>query len=250
LLKDKFIVLAIISIVSMLTSHCNFRSQVDIIDSMDPDIVIINIEHGDRAFIGDLLLKIDSCQPQIIAIDSWFIDEQNHAKDSVLEKALLSIENDILGYGFDFDNRKIVNSHQKFRNLVKYEGHTILHMIGQFSSNFIPQITIDNVVNTNIALRILEMWQPGYKSPYKIDELVPIHFTLTLDQIRHINGSEFIPKKHASTVSGKIVLLGYIGPSDEDKHFTPIRNVLPYEEGKPDTYGVVILANQIRTLLE
>jgi hypothetical protein len=44
-------------------------------------------------------------------------------------------------------------------------------------------------------------------------------------------------------------LLGYIGPSNEDKHFTPIRLAEKFPENEPDTYGIIIIANEIRTLL-
>ncbi len=44
--------------------------------------------------------------------------------------------------------------------------------------------------------------------------------------------------------------MGYLGPSNEDKHFTPLRSLGRYDADEPDTYGLVIIANEIRTILE
>ena len=70
--KFLFIVVGILIVVGsfFLILFQKFKSdikkdyeQVLLSDTIDPDIVLINLEEGDRSFIGKLLLKIDSCNP-------------------------------------------------------------------------------------------------------------------------------------------------------------------------------------------
>jgi len=53
-------------------------------------------------------------------------------------------------------------------------------------------------------------------------------------------------------IKDKIVLLGYLGPTDEDKKHTPMKMEslsITNTEWEKDTYGVVILANIVRMVL-
>ena len=46
--------------------------SVNLASTQDPDIVLVNIENGDREFIGKVLLKIDSLNPLLTGIDVYF----------------------------------------------------------------------------------------------------------------------------------------------------------------------------------
>ena len=128
--KFLFIVVGILIVVGsfFLILFQKFKSdikkdyeQVLLSDTIDPDIVLINLEEGDRSFIGKLLLKIDSCNPILIGIDGWFVGEKDEIHDSVLTKALKIVQNDILGYMIDSSGipRK---SDFRFGSLVKVQG--------------------------------------------------------------------------------------------------------------------------------
>ncbi|HLG40855.1 MAG TPA: hypothetical protein VI461_14345, partial [Chitinophagaceae bacterium] len=78
----------------------------------------------------------------------------------------------------------------------------------------------------------------------------PIKFTRTLEEFIHFNGLDLKTKNLCEYLRDKVVFLGYLGPSNEDKHFTPIRLVKKYADNQPDTYGLVMIANEIRTILE
>ena len=49
-------------------------------------------------------------------------------------------------------------------------------------------------------------------------------------------------------IEDKIVLIGFLGPGDDDKFFTPLRDKLAPIE--PDMYGVEYLANVTAQILE
>lgn len=231
----------------------NFNSytpnySVNLTDKVDPDIVIINIEEGDREFIGQVLLTIDSCKPKLIGIDAVFVGEKDHTKDSILINALNRIDNVILGYTLDSMGQPL-KSHEKFRSLVSDEGLAVLNRLGRVSIDITPLTIINEKVHELFPLTIIKRWKPGFMHQIETGKSIPIKFTRTLDQFVHFNGSELTTKKHYKDLNNKVVLLGYLGPLDVDKHFTPIRTIIKYGDDEPDTYGVVILANQIQTIL-
>lgn len=236
-------------IIIFLLNSCSQPDPVILTDKVDPDIVLINIEEGDRSFIGNLLLTIDSCKPKLIGIDAWFVLEKDNYQDSILITALKKIDNDILAYKLD-SSGEIIKSHKKFREQVNDEGLAIYENNGDVSSNMIPITTIDNKEHELFALKIIKKWKPDFNYHYKLDQTIPIHFIRSLEQFVHFNGSDLKTHLNYKDLHDKIVLLGYLGPSNEDKHFTPIRRAIKFNKKEPDTYGLVIIANEIRTLLK
>ena len=227
---------------------CGQERNVRLTDKIDPDIVIVNIEEGDRDFIGKVLLTIDSCKPKLIAIDAWFVDEKDNFQDSVLMTALKIVDNDILGYTLDSLGLPL-KSHDKFRNYVSAEGLAVLDNVDGISSHITPINTIDNEEHELFPLVIVKKWRPDFVNRFDKDETIPIKFTRTIDQYVHFNGSSLTTRENLKDIEDKIVLLGYLGPSNEDKQFTPVRQVIKHKHGDPDTYGVVVIANEIRTIL-
>ena len=228
--------------------QCKPKTSVELTNKIDPDLVLINIEEGDRAFIGNLLLKIDSCKPILIGIDVWFIKEKDLNQDSILIYALKTVNNDILAYALD-SNGNLLRSHEKFTPFISDQGLSIPDKVNGLVSHITPIITIGNTTHEQFPLKIIKQWKPNFKSNIKVDESIPIKFTRTLDQFIHFNGSEF-NKIDPFILKNKIILMGYLGPSNEDKHFTPIRHTKEYPATEPDTYGLVMIANEIRTILD
>lgn len=229
-------------------SSCSQNDSVKLNGKIDPDIVLINIEEGDRSFIGNLLLTIDSCKPRLIGIDAWFVLEKDTYQDSILMNALKVIDNDILAYSLD-SLGQIIRSHPKFEALVSVKGLAVYDNNAALSGNMTPVKIINNQEHEHFALKIIKWWKPDFINRYKLNRQIPIQFTRTLDQFVHFNGSDLKAEINYKDLNNKIVLLGYLGPSREDKHFTPIRHVIKIDNNEPDTYGVVIVANAIRTIL-
>ena len=241
---------AILFILIITFGQCRqSHSVVNLTDKIDPEIVLINIEEGDRTFIGNLLSTIDSCKPILVAIDAWFINEKDSIQDSVLMNALRALQNEILAYTLDSIGKPL-ESHEKFKSLVSDEGLAIAEQKGELVSNFTPIKNIDNKIHESFSLKVIKFWKPKFKYDIEIDESIPIKFSRTLDQFIHFNGSELKTNNHCREITNKIILLGYLGPSKEDKHYTPIRLTKKYPDNEPDTYGLVMIANEIRTILE
>ena len=64
----------------------------------DRDIVLINIENGDRTFIAKVLSKIDSIKPKVVGINVYFKSPKEAKEDSLLSFTLNILKGDILSY--------------------------------------------------------------------------------------------------------------------------------------------------------
>ena len=227
---------------------CNIP-KVKLTNQIDPDIVLVNIGDVDRTAIADMLLWIDSCKPALIAVDVWFIKEKDSLQDSKLIDALKTIKKDILSYALDSLGNP-VKSHKKFSSLAFDDGLAVLKETNGLSDRFIPVRKIKNHIHEHFALKIVRHWKPDFDYKFKVNKSISVNFTRTVNQYKYVHGEDINKDLVADIFKDKIVMLGYLGPSDEDKHFTPLRFVKNYPDKAPDTYGVVILANAVRTILD
>lgn len=223
------------------------KYYVEITNKVDPDIVLVNLGEADRSTIGKLLLSINRCHPSVIGIDAWFLNERDQLQDSALIIALDSIRNDVLAYYID-STGNVVYSHTKFGSLAD-QGLTEVQIVDGLIATMCPIQEIDKNIHELFPLKVIKHWRPGFRSTLKTNEIIHIKFTRTLDQFFHFDHSA-INEIDSEALRNKIVLIGYLGPTNEDKKFTPIRLVRKYNDNDPDTYGLVVIANQIRTILE
>jgi len=229
---------------------CNSQERyfVDITNRIDPDIVLVNIGNANRATIGEMLLTINRCNPRVIGFDGWFRDKKDSSQDSILLNALDSIQNDILAYFIDSTNT-IVKSNTIFSSHVTDEGLVAAEEINGLVGSIKTIQTINNIEHSLFALKIIKLWKPEFKTSLKTNQTIPIKYTRMLDQFIHFDYSD-LNYVAPEALRNKIILLGFLGPGNEDKHFTPLRLVRPNDTNDPDTYGLVIIANEIRTILD
>jgi len=223
------------------------RYFVDITNRIDPDIILVNIGNANRAAIGEMLLTINRCNPKVIGFDGWFRDARDGFQDVVLIRALDSIQNDVLAYYIDSTNL-IRKSNTKFSSLAD-EGLVSVDEINGLASAIKPIQTINKVEHSLFALKIINLWKPQFKTFLKTNQTIPIKYTRTLEKFIHFDYLD-LANVDPEALKNKIVLLGFLGPGNEDKHFTPFRLVKSYDTNDPDTYGLVIIANAIRTILD
>jgi len=220
-------------------------------NSFDPDIVLVNIENGDRTFIGKVLQKLDSLKPLIIGIDVTFQGKKPQ-QDSVLIAALQKIKNDILVYSVNKDG--LVNgSDSVFVASVHDQGNLYYEQRLGLITTIIPLRKVNDVVHESIAVKIIKNWKPDFVSQIGVDEKIDINYTRTLEKFHCLDGSFLLTTNIDDFDFGNnVFLVGYTGPENEDKHFTPLRFIdnKKYKNDEPDTYGLVIIANEMRTILE
>lgn len=242
-MKRNFIILFCLPLVF---ANCKDYS-VKLETSPDPDIVLVNLEEADRAAIGKILLKLDSLSPVVVGIEVTFKGRKN--KDSTLIAAFEKLENDILVY--NIKQGSINGSDSVFTNLTD-EGNLYYEQRMGLVTTIVPVQKVNGVIHESFALKIIKKWKPGFTSQIKVDERIDIHYARDLKRFQMINGSNLLSTKVENIDwHGKVFLVGYMGPGNDDKHFTPLRHFEgEYKTNEPDTYGLVIIANEIRTILE
>lgn len=236
----------LLSVMLLFLSGCRSRSMG--LAGIDPEIVLINIEDGDRAFIGKVLLKLDSLHPAVIGVDVTF--KGRRKQDSVLIAAFKKIKNDILIYNVS-QNGTLTASDSAFTNLVAGQGNLYFEQKLGLVTTTIPLQKINDTTHESFALKIIKYWKPDFTSQIKVNEKVDINYTRNLESYQVISGSLLLNlNSHDLDLANKVILVGYTGPGYEDKYFTPLRKYGEHKSNEPDTYGMVIIANQIRTILE
>jgi hypothetical protein len=219
------------------------------------DIFLINIENGDREFIAKILDKIDSIGPMVIGIEPYFKTIGNSKKDSILSASLKRLSGDILSYGI-IDSNNEQHSIPIFSKAVDDEGYLSLEETSGLVKNMTPILEINGKIHESFALKIVERWKPSFKHTFTSNKSLPIVYTRTLNSFLHIYGSDLISlplsEFDVANLKKSIFLVGYSGPDNENMYRTPLRFVGAdtIQQDQPDTYGIVIIANQIRTILD
>lgn len=244
----KILLASVISILIACNQKKVFR-EIARTDKIDQEIILVNIGNSSRSEIAALLLDIDKCSPLVIGVDVIFSKNKRFEEDSVLRTALEKVNNEILAYRFDsagVEERSI----DKFRKFTSDEGYVNLDRIEGIASHFTPIKEVDGKLYESFALRIIKKWKKEFKYNLAIDKSMPILFQRNQQQYYYFVKEDLLDKNVCELLNNKVVLVGFLGPGDEDKHYTPIRSIIKGQDSKPDMYGLVIQANAIRTILE
>jgi CHASE2 domain-containing sensor protein len=225
--------------------------SVKLANSVDPDIILVNIGNGDREFLSEVLLKLDSLHPVVIGIDVFFRGRKTATGDTALAHALETIKNDVLCTNID-EHGRLEQSELFLASLAMGEG-----FLGHEETNGLVQNTTQlrragNNVYESFAVQLVKHWHPGVKLIADIDEQIPIKYERPLEMFTRVDGSFLIETSIDSfDFKDKVVLVGYIGPDKEDMYRTPLRFAgKEYKQQEPDSYGLVIIANEVRTILD
>lgn len=231
----------------------------------DSPIVFINIQNFDRAQLAQLFRKADAAHPKLILLDLWFPSESDVMSDSILSSVLLQMQS------------KVVYSH-RFESVEKIRLDSIIgtnntRTLDQFRKSGSPSGHVTSfgvpisgkMVSKSFPVRIhyqeKTSWHVSLLSAQELDSLKTARFLqentneieLDLDQDRidrytriDENWSTLLTEDW-SNLNDRLVIFGYIGPTSEDKKYTLLND---NDYTSPDTYGPIILAEIISTVLE
>ena len=223
-------------------------SLVGLTKEIDPDIVLINIGNGNREEISNLINNVNNCGPALIAIDVVFENYREKVFDSTLMESLKKVRQDVIAFRLDSAN----DGHYSFRELRSYamaEGYTNYQLRNGVASVFFPFQKIKEDTISSFAFVIAKIFNPKLQIKFTKDP-VKINYRRTLYEYLRFDNADLASEKVRNQLKGKIALVGYFGPENEDMHYTPMRFLIDNPPSGPDTYGIVIVANEIRTLLE
>ena len=242
----------------------------------DTNIVIINIGDLDREGIAQQIRIINSCDPKVIGIDSFFrrLKSSNPHGDSMLASAFAEAKNLVLVTKLHYNDTtrifdSLETSHPIFvKNASAGSANLITEGEEKFKTArvFSPFDTVlgrKMLIDTFFAVKLAEIYKPGsakvvsdrkkdiefirYKG--NIYGVKAKYFTIEAQDI--IDGN-FLPE----LLKNKIILMGFLGNEignseniwDVDKFFTPLNDKY-VGKATPDMFGVVVHANIISMIL-
>ncbi|MFY0685703.1 MAG: CHASE2 domain-containing protein [Cyclobacteriaceae bacterium] len=211
----------------------------------DPnDFVLLNIEMLSRAETGQVLQEVNKAQPKLVALNVFYGSDRG-ASDDPMVQAFSAIETDILGYNL---KDKRLGSHSKFMQHAADSGMTrLVGDVRMWPMYFVPKQNKFGQLHDHFSMTVAS-YLIDELPDYKPDGIKAIEYFPKLDYTI-INMSEFDLEKHGELIKGNVVFVGYLGPENEDKQFTPLRETKGVSEGQKDTYGTEILVYMVRTII-
>ncbi len=233
----------------------------------DTNIVLVNIGPLNRMGIANLVEIVNSYNPRVIGIDSFFRNPKDKDGDSALSEAFSKVKNLVivseavhLDNDFNFDT--MLYSNEMFS---KYALSSFANIITDDKSGFrvVRSVSPSEYVKDSLCL---------FFAVEVAKQVVPKKVKKFLDrnnEFEYVNYKRNIydgkykaldyevlqeNKEDLSFLKDKIVLMGFLGPDIhtmvfEDIFFTPMNE---HYLGKaiPDMYGVIIHANVISMIME
>lgn len=237
-----------------------FKEPV-IAEGIDQDIILVNVGDGDREYIANVINEINKLQPAVIGIDIMFMQRKNTRKDSILSQSIesspvvLAVKAPRVGaVEFSdalFSNRAMNNSSISavVEETITNKFFPIMKLFNYYPIKDAYHGTLEHF-GVTIAKKFDSLQTSRFLQHVVPHQSYPIEYTRLGSGFNSYDYQDlnFDPEK----IKGKIVLLGYLGPTEEDKHHTPLKMKLLSLSNfnwEPDTYGLVIHANIIRMIL-
>jgi len=227
--------------------------------SAEEQFVLINVDTLDRVGIAEELNYINTLKPKLVALDIQFSRDTDAYKDSVLISALRKTRNlFMISIIDDYDNGS-KDEYERFGL-----GSLPVFLVGA-KTGFANTVIEEDILRTQSRFSTHEYvagnteYHFGVRVAMSIDSLRAIRFvennprTVYVDykngdrRFKMFNSPDVLGRRVSmQDIEGKIVMLGFLGPGNEDKFFTPL-NTNPDE---PDMYGMVYLAHVAAQVIE
>jgi CHASE2 domain-containing sensor protein len=225
----------------------------------EEEIVLINAEILDRAEFAEELDHINALDPKLVALDIFFSEDRDPHKDVLLQAALKKTKRlfmistiDDYGYGRRMGYKQfglgslpvflegaqtgfantIINE-DEMRTLSRFSTHE--YVDGNFEYHFGVRLAM--AYDSLHAMRFIE----------RHPRIVDVDFKNGERRFKTFSASDVLGKRISKQdIEDKIVMLGFLGPGNEDKFFTPLNN----NTDEPDMYGIVYLAHVVAQVME
>jgi CHASE2 domain-containing sensor protein len=230
--------------------------------NIEDSVVLIGVGDYDRGIIADQIAIINTLNPKVISIDVAFPDYKGNKADKKLVSAIVNskqvvIPSEISSMGTDYYGKETIMVSLTCAGEYFFSGNAV--------SGF---VSVEKEKDKQTIPSKFIQWQEsmGYKyrhfsieTAMLFDSLRTNEFIMTHDRLVDIdfrNGKRKFKTfkvqdvlKHRLTkadIEGKIVMLGFLGPGDQDKHISPLNT----SSNEPDMYGLEYLAHIVAQILE
>ncbi|MFY0713463.1 CHASE2 domain-containing protein [Seonamhaeicola sp. NFXS20] len=229
-----------------------YYSKIYTNNSVEKDIIIVNIKQSDRFTIAQAIEKVQQQNPKAIGIDAIFKEQKNTFTDSILKAVLNKYDNIITAYYFEGDS--LITNHNYFKTNNENQGFINVNFNNEDKviRDFLGIKKTENKLSfaTQVALKAGKL---SKKDVETLSEGIPINYFGNLDAFLTFDIDELLDLETIPSITNAIVLFGYLGTPTgnafdiEDKHFTPLNETF-VGKSTPDMFGVLIHANIIKML--
>ena len=224
---------------------------------IEPNIVLLNIEHANRLEITNALQAILKEEPKVVGFDIILKAFEQTAVDSTLA-SLLNHKKVVTGYVLS--DYGTVSNHSFFKGkgptgFVNFNFGYQDAVVREFTGFFENAKKTHKAFSVEVAKKFLS--KKAWKKQDLDEKLTSsrvINYVGGYERFPNFTISEFMSLSDKSLVKDKVVLLGYLGTPTgnkydvEDKHFTPLNEVTA---GKsiPDMNGLTLHANIVSMII-
>lgn len=232
-------------------------SSQDIIDS----IVLVNVGTASRERVAELLSSINQHEPKVIAIDLQFSSEKNSRVDNKLIDALNKCNNLVMVSVIEHYSIQTL-SHDKFMLgcLPKFTTNAktgfanLIIEEDQFSSikKFSLWEYVSDSKELSFALQVAYNFDSIRAASYELNhnQFNELDFKGAFNKFKRFSLEDVIGRKvDGAAIRGKIVLIGFLGPGDDDRFYAPLLNIND-GQGKPNIYGLEFHAQVLAQIMQ
>jgi len=242
-------------VLALLTFSCSSHNVVENIAV--ENILLVNAGKGEREGLADLINKVRQFQPKVIAIDFQFSSEKSPEADNKLVDALNKCQNLVMVSVIDdyspdrlFQEKfkpgclpKFTrNAKTGFANLM-VEDDDLLTL-----KRFSQWEYVNGKEELSFAMQTAYQYDSVKTNSYMLthENFNDVNFEKGLIQVRRFSIADFLNNQVSKAdVEDKIVMIGFLGPGNEDKFYAPIAAA----KG-PNIYGLEFHAQVVSQVLE
>ena len=215
-------------------------------DSTDDPIILINIKEYGRDSITAILNHLANCNPKTIGLNARFQVFTGSKTDSLLADAIRLTGKVVLSDSRNSKNQ-ILESHYFFSSNANKNGMMILSGENDIATKYMPLYEDSHGQRLSFPFHLAFAFDPDKAETifkdFRVNGYRNIVYRKTLQEFTVLAEDEI----YCENVDGKIVILGVLGPGDEDLVRTPLDEATGNSESK--TRGTVIAANIVLDIL-
>jgi CHASE2 domain-containing sensor protein len=221
-------------------------------------IVLVNIDTLSRNGISKVISLINKANPKVVAIDLHFVDDRG-SEDLFLINTLNECRELIMSSVINnLGNGVVVVSNMSSTQFMPEQSKTGFVNVLQEEDEFktvkrfiVFQKAYSGKLEYHFAIRVA-MSYDSVKAMGFIKEhnsIAEIDYKKGRRKFRIISSVDMFSSKIAvSEIAGKIVIIGFLGPGNEDRFRTPLNS--SKDPSESDMYGAEYLANIVAQVLE
>lgn len=226
-------------------------------NAQSDEIILVNVERYDRAHIAKLISLLCSFDPRVISIDIQFKESLGGNDDRNLVKALWSCNRLVLPSLIESHNGQIFVSSANATEFVPvnskfgYVSAKVMERDLHIPKQFVVQTKDELFEEPSYHFSV--MTAMSYDSLKVISfiksnlDSVDVDFRRSKRLFKRFTATELVTGKFTKKeIEGKIVMIGYLGPDNIDKFYSPLNRNMK----KPDMYGLEYLATIVAQILD